>query len=111
MARATGKASPSRTRPVAAVFWQAHNPKARDFRLESLGPVWTSTPVEANGDTFSARVPTPAEGWAACFMELTFDLGAPAPLKLTTEVVVSPDTLPFPTPPAPQPKGFIRKDR
>ncbi len=101
----------TRTRPVAAVFWQAHNPKARDFRLESLGPVWTSTPVEANGDTFSARVPTPAEGWAACFMELTFDLGAPAPLKLTTEVVVSPDTLPFPTPPAPQPKGFIRKDR
>ena len=41
-------------------------------------------------------------------MELTFDIGAGVPLKLTTEVVVSPDTLPFPPPPASQPKGFIR---
>jgi PhoPQ-activated pathogenicity-related protein len=101
----------TRTRPTSVVFWQAHNPKARDFRLESLGAVWTSTPVAASGETYRAAVPTPAQGWAACFMELTFDLGAGTPLKLTTEVVVSPDTLPFPTPPAPQPKGFIGNGR
>jgi hypothetical protein len=44
-------------------------------------------------------------------MELTFNLGTVAPLKLTTEVIVSPDTLPFPTPHAPQPKGFISNRR
>jgi PhoPQ-activated pathogenicity-related protein len=101
----------TRTKPASVVFWQAHNPKARDFRLESLGPVWTSTPVEGDGDVFRAPIPKPEQGWAACFMELTFNLGSVAPLKLTTEVIVSPDTLPFPSPPAPQPKGFIGNRR
>jgi PhoPQ-activated pathogenicity-related protein len=93
------------------VLWQAHNPKARDFRLEAIGPVWTSTPVEGSGEVFRAPIPKPEQGWAACFMELTFNLGTVAPLKLTTEVIVSPDTLPFPTPHAPQPKGFISNRR
>jgi hypothetical protein len=31
-------------------------------------------------------------------VELTYDVGGPAPLKLTTEVFVTPDTLPFPAP-------------
>jgi len=101
----------TRTKPTAVVLWQAHNPKARDFRLEAIGPVWTSTPVEGDGEVYRVPIPKPEQGWAACFLELTFDVGAVAPLKLTTEVIVSPDTLPHPTPPAPQPKGFISNRR
>ncbi len=44
---------------------------------------------------FHAIVPAPATGWTAYFMELTYDVGAATPLKLTTEISITPDTLPF----------------
>jgi hypothetical protein len=37
----------------------------------------------------------PSPGWTAYFVELTFDIGERWPLKLTTAVRVTPDTLPF----------------
>lgn len=101
----------TRTKPRAVVAWQAHNPTARDFRLESIGPAWTSAPVEDRGDTFRATFPRPEQGWSACFIELTFDVGAGMPLKLTTEVVVTPDTLPFELPAVTKPAGFLRQTR
>ena len=99
----------SQTPPRAALLWQATNPLARDFRLETLGPVWTSSPVEGRDGVFTATVPPPADGWTAYLMELTFELGAPAPLKLTTNVAVSPHTLPFAPPSPPRPNGFLSK--
>lgn len=98
----------SETKPVSVLLWEAHNPAARDFRLETLGPVWKSTPLAAAAGDFTALVPKPAQGWSAYFAELTFDLGADAPLKLTTDVTVTPDTLPFPAPDNPKPRGFIQ---
>jgi PhoPQ-activated pathogenicity-related protein len=86
------------TKPTQVQLWQATNPKARDFRLETLGPAWTSSPVEGKDGVFTATVSAPAEGWTAYMMELIFDIGAAAPLKLTTNVTVIPDTLPFPPP-------------
>ena len=97
----------AKTQPTSVLLWQATNPTARDFRLETLGPVWTSTPVETNGDSYAAKVTTPIAGWTASFMELTFDVGATAPLKLTTDIAVTPDTLPFPSPAPEKPQGFI----
>ena len=44
---------------------------------------------------YVAKVPEPAQGWTAFFVELTFDSGGPFPHKFTTEVHVVPDTLPF----------------
>jgi hypothetical protein len=38
---------------------------------------------------------------------LSFDLGGEVPLKLTTEVAVTPDTLPSPPPAPVRPKGFL----
>jgi PhoPQ-activated pathogenicity-related protein len=101
----------AQTKPTAVLLWQATNPAARDFRLETLGPVWTSTPLSAEGaaTTYSANVATPAAGWTASFIELTFDLGAGVPLKLTTAVAVTPDTLPFPSASFPRPQGFLQK--
>ena len=42
-------------------------------------------------------------------VELTFDIGAKTQLKLTTNVKVSPDTLPFPAPTASRPTGFLAR--
>ena len=82
--------------PQGVLLWQATNPEARDFRLATLGPAFSSTPVEADTRSmYTARVPAPERGWSAWFLELTYDVGAPKPLKLTTEVVVTPDVLPF----------------
>ncbi len=89
----------SEDRPLEAHLWQATNPAARDFRLESLGPVWTSTPLTPDGEgRFHVDIVRPDKGWTAFMIELTFDIGAPTRLKLTTDVRVLPDSLPFPTP-------------
>ncbi len=83
--------------PSAVKLWQATNPNARDFRLETLGPVWESTalPEEGRG-VYLAKVPQPAKGWTAFFVELTFPGGSEAPpFKFTTQVRVVPDVLPY----------------
>jgi PhoPQ-activated pathogenicity-related protein len=76
--------------PDQAILWQATNPDARDFRLEKIGPAWTSRRLEPDPDgAFSARVPPPPRGWTAYLIELKF-----GPHTFTTPVVVTPDTLP-----------------
>ena len=93
--------------PQEARLWQATNPDARDFRVESLGRRYVSTRLAAAADGgYSARVPPPPRGWTAWFIELTFDVGAAVPLKLTTEVVVTPNTLPFASKPAQRPPSI-----
>lgn len=85
--------------PQEVRLWQASNPDARDFRLETIGPAWSSSEVEPSAaGHYVARIATPAKGWTAFMLELTYDLGGPAPLKVTTQVWVTPDTLPFPAP-------------
>ncbi len=84
------------TPPKEVKLWQATNPKARDFRLEIIGPVWKSTDLGArSAGTYVAKIAEPDKGWTAFFVELTFDSGGPVPYKFTTEVNVVPDTLPF----------------
>jgi PhoPQ-activated pathogenicity-related protein len=87
--------------PSQVLLWQASNPQARDFRLETIGPAWTSTPLSATNGVYTATVTAP-QGWSAFFVELTFPgPGAPndTPLVFTTEVVVTPDVYPFDPPP------------
>jgi len=84
------------TTPSAVKLWQASNTEKRDFRLETIGRAWKSSPLAPEQDaTYVARVPEPEEGWTAFFVELTFDSGEFIPYKFTTEVHVVPDTLPF----------------
>jgi PhoPQ-activated pathogenicity-related protein len=92
------------SKPGAVKLWYATNPKARDFRLETLGPVWKSEPLSDQGDnTYIGKVDKPAEGWTAFMVELTYPNGMSPPLKFTTQVKVVPDVLPHkyapPTPP------------
>ncbi len=90
--------------PTEVRLWQATNPQARDFRLETLGAAFTDSVVEADAPgLYSARVEAPESGWTAWFLELAFDVGGAAPLKLSTEVMVTPDTLPFANKPLDRP--------
>jgi len=83
-------------KPIAAKLWTATNPMARDFRLETLGSVYKSKDLTPESDgSYKGQVEKPEKGWTAYFVEFTYEIGAPVPLKLTTEVRVTPDILPF----------------
>jgi PhoPQ-activated pathogenicity-related protein len=86
----------SETRPKEVLLWQATNPDRRDFRLAVIGKAYKSQSLVDQGtSTFVANLAPPPKGWTASFVELTYDVGAAFPLKLTTAVRVLPDTLPF----------------
>jgi PhoPQ-activated pathogenicity-related protein len=86
----------SDVKPMAVNLWQATNPKARDFRVDTIGKAFTSTPLEAQADgTYVAKVDKPASGYTAYFVELVYPSGTPYAFKFTTEVSVIPDVLPY----------------
>ena len=86
----------SDVKPLAVNLWQATNPKARDFRVDTIGKAFTSTPLEPQADgTYLAKVAKPASGYTAYFVELLYPSGTPFPFKFTTEVSVIPDVLPY----------------
>jgi PhoPQ-activated pathogenicity-related protein len=79
-----------------ARLWQATNPEARDFRVETFGTNWHSTVISAApSGQYVGQVKLPAKGWTAFFVEFTFPSGCQAPFKFTTPVRVVPDTLPY----------------
>lgn len=83
-------------KPKEVKLWQATNPNARDFRLDSIGPAYTSTDLkDEGGGVYVAKVEKPEKGWTAFFAELTYDSGTAAPYKFTTQVRVVPDVKPF----------------
>lgn len=84
-------------KPTAVKLWQVTNPGARDFRLTTIGPRWTSTTLGEQGQgEYAGKVAPPKRGWTAYMVELTFPSGlANSPFKFTTGVKVTPDTLPF----------------
>jgi PhoPQ-activated pathogenicity-related protein len=96
------------TPPAAVKLWQVTNPATRDFRLETTGTNWAASPVTLADGAARVTVPQPAAGWTAYFVELAYDVGAPAKLTLTTDVRVVPDTLPHPPFVARErPRGFL----
>ena len=89
----------TKDRPEEVLVWQAVNPAARNFRHDVIGSAFSSTPLTLSGpNTYVARVPKPAQGYTAFFVELKFPSGGKYPLKFTTAVRVLPDTLPYPAP-------------
>jgi PhoPQ-activated pathogenicity-related protein len=85
--------------PLTVTLWQAANPKHRDFRVEAVGKAYQPTPLTpVSPGVYVARVPKPASGWTAFFVEFTFPGPDKYPLKFTTAVRVLPDTEPFPMP-------------
>ena len=87
----------SAARPLEVKLWQGNDPKARDFRVDTIGDkAFTSTPLARRKDgAWVGKVATPPAGWTAYFVELTYPSGGKYDLKFTTEVSVIPDTLPY----------------
>ena len=82
--------------PKAVTLWQATNPKARDFRLMTIGKAYQSLALkDEGGGVFVGKIVPPEDGWTAFFVELTFEVAQAFPLKLTTAVRILPDKLPF----------------
>ncbi len=96
---------------LAVNLWQAINEKARDFRVDVAGKVWTSQsiPISAEGK-YEVTVARPTTGWKAFFVELVYPGPGKYPFKMTTGVVVVPENLPYPDFKAKNPKGTIRAD-
>ncbi len=86
----------SQSQPVSVVHWSATNATERDFRLETLGAKYASRPLNEVADgIYEVELQTPDRGWTAQFVELTYDIGAPVTLKVTTPITILPDVLPY----------------
>lgn len=85
--------------PSSLLLWRADNTSNRDFRLQTFGPNWKSSPVTGgqNNRRWVVTVPTPAQGYTAWFVQATFPGPDPAldlPFGFSTEIRVVPDTYP-----------------
>ena len=105
----------SATKPAEVRLWQGNDPKARDFRVDTIGKAFTSTVLTPQADgTWVGKVEKPPAGWTAYFVEMTYPSASPYPFKFTTEVSVIPDTLPYKwkdARPITAPDGESRSDR
>ena len=81
--------------PRQTLLWQATNPDARDFRLVTIGPSFTSRPLEWSDGRCVVTVAPPEKGWTAYFVELTYPGKDGFYLRVTTPPRVVPNTLPF----------------
>jgi len=85
--------------PLTVTLWQATNPNHRDFRLEAIGSAYHSSSLTAaSPGVYVARVPRPAKGWTAFFVEATFASGGRFPFKFTTQVRILPEGDPYSLP-------------
>lgn len=90
--------------PDKWTLWQATNETFRDFRLETFGAGYSASEISvANlqpNKPYRFKVEAPQKGWKAWLFEATYDIGFVRPIKLTTEVRVTPDSLPYENKPA-----------
>lgn len=86
----------SAVKPKEVYLWQGTNPKARDFRVDSMGQPFTATRLQPQKDGSYIGLPAQLKsGFTAYFVELVYPSGTKYPFKFTTEVQVSPDVLPY----------------
>jgi len=88
--------------PAEVRLWSATvNGPARDFRYETVGPIWSSAPLSDPDDdgVYIAAVTTPAapSTWTGFFVELTFNHGGILH-AFCTELRVTPNTMPYEPP-------------
>lgn len=91
------------TKPSEVRLWKGTNPTARDFRISSIGEAYAETVLTDNSGTYTAKVSRPKHGWTAYFIELTYPINGKHPLKFTTSVYVTPESLPSGPPPKEKP--------
>jgi PhoPQ-activated pathogenicity-related protein len=93
-------------KPSAVKVWSATNPDARDFRLEKIGPAYTSRDLTQESENkYVVKLTNPEKGFTASFVELTFPTPGGGSWKFTTDMKVTPDVYPFPAPKVNLPAG------
>jgi PhoPQ-activated pathogenicity-related protein len=86
----------SAVKPLEVNLWQGTDPKARDFRVDTIGKSFTSARLTRQKDgTYRGNVPKPKAGFTAYFLEVLYPSGTKYPFKFTTEVYVKPDVYPY----------------
>jgi len=88
------------TKPSEVKLWKETNPTARDFRIGTIGKAYRESVPTDHGGTYTAKVSRPKHGWTAYFIELTYPTSGKFPLKFTTSVYVTPESLPSGPPPS-----------
>lgn len=82
--------------PSEITLWKAHNPEARNFQVDSIGRAYQATSISmATDGIYAIKIEKPEQGWSAFFVELSFNHKKDLPLKLSTGVVITPDTYPY----------------
>lgn len=82
--------------PNTITLWQAHNPNARSFQVDEIGRTYQASGISKTADgQYAISIQSPTKGYAAFYVELAFSGLGTLPLKLSTGVVVTPDTYPF----------------
>lgn len=91
-------------KPASIKLWSAHNEQSRDFRIDVLGPKWTSSEILVNeSGRYEVDIKEPEKGYKGYFVEITYP--GEAPIKVTTGVEVLPKVYPFEPYVAKEPKG------
>lgn len=92
--------------PASMTLWTAHNPRNRNFQVDSIGRAYQPTDIPLRPDgAYTIRVEPPQEGYSAFFVELMYGEYENLPLKVTTGVVITPDTYPYKPYVNPDPQG------
>jgi len=70
--------------PKQVRVWKAYS-NTRDFRMDTIGEAWTSEVVpSAKKGVYEGRIPMPASGYVAYFVELVYPSGLGFEYSLTT---------------------------
>jgi PhoPQ-activated pathogenicity-related protein len=86
----------TKDKPKRVLLWSAVNPEARDFRLDKIGKAYQSTELTPQADgSYVGVAPKPEKGWKAYLVQCEFDIGGPTPMRLTSPVRITPNTLPY----------------
>lgn len=72
-----------------AFLWKAESTN-RDFRDQT----WTKSPLVVEGNTATAKVEEPAQGWIAYYVEVSFPGEYGMPYGITSKMTVLPDKYP-----------------
>lgn len=79
--------------PTQVLLWQAHNPDSRNFTQAVIGRAYQSSPVsETEPGVYQVKLPAPAQGYTAYYLEAEFPSGTRVPFKFSSGVKVLPDT-------------------
>jgi hypothetical protein len=82
--------------PLAVKRWTATNDAARDFRKDTIGEAWISTPItpDENGN-YIASLNTHSNGYTATYIEFVYQGLGGIPVTYSTQIYVTPDNYPF----------------